>query len=621
MSDILYTGKIGRQDMSNWGGTTTKTFTRAKRGGTETLTQVGAMVDVLAVYGAGTSYTAATLQAAISAVGSASCAFLLNPGTWTVDVDLTFPTNIVLVCPKGVTFSISSGKTLTAGQVLAGTYQIFSGSGTATLTTYPQEDAWWGNTAAVMFTTGAAAIKINHSGLVTTAGDILYFDGTNIKRLAIGSTDQILTVNSGLPVWAGTAAASYTLYTEQAAAPTTAANQGGVYTKDVGGETHLFYKRESEGTECDLSAHQTLHERAGAWEIDGDHLDIDFTPTNYTPDTTPAEAANVDDLAAHFAGLDNGLALLDGFSGRTPQRARFEWARSLDFTSGGTYEVVAGNTITGDISAKTATVLHVELTSGTWAGADAAGTLYVNDQSGAFQSETLSVGANSDVATIGADSSINAVVIHAGAYRHIGTANQVVYWESTIGFEFANLGTSDWSYLYLDDSAIVTAGTALVSASEMVDAVTEPSFSEVKRGWYNGEDRCIFAVLTDGSDNILEFHHLGDIVKFGDSIKIADDVDLDTTWTDYTHIIPIFSRAAIAFIHYACAANISQIHARPNGSTTGGTMVARARGGYDGTSEHIAFTDAAGIAEYLNSISDASYIQLFTNGFLIPGSV
>jgi len=55
-------------------------------------------------------------------------------------------------------------------------------------------------------------------------------------------------------------------------------------------------------------AHATDHERGGSDEIDGDHLDIDFTPTNYTPATTPAEAANVDDLAAHLYGLDQVLA-------------------------------------------------------------------------------------------------------------------------------------------------------------------------------------------------------------------------------------------------------------------------------------------------------------------------
>ncbi len=53
--------------------------------------------------------------------------------------------------------------------------------------------------------------------------------------------------------------------------------------------------------------HASTHERAGTDQIDGDHLDIDFTPTNYTPDITPPEAANVDDLAAHLAGIDNAL--------------------------------------------------------------------------------------------------------------------------------------------------------------------------------------------------------------------------------------------------------------------------------------------------------------------------
>jgi hypothetical protein len=57
----------------------------------------------------------------------------------------------------------------------------------------------------------------------------------------------------------------------------------------------------------DGADHDARHERAGADEIDGDHLDIDFTPSNYTPATTPAEAANVDDLAAHLQGIDTVL--------------------------------------------------------------------------------------------------------------------------------------------------------------------------------------------------------------------------------------------------------------------------------------------------------------------------
>lgn len=75
----------------------------------------------------------------------------------------------------------------------------------------------------------------------------------------------------------------------------------------------------------------------------------------------------------------------------------------LAFTSGGTYEILEGNTITGATSAKTAVVRRVQLVSGTWAGGDAAGWLVLNTPSGAFQAENLDVGANLNVATIAGD--------------------------------------------------------------------------------------------------------------------------------------------------------------------------------------------------------------------------
>ncbi len=42
--------------------------------------------------------------------------------------------------------------------------------------------------------------------------------------------------------------------------------------------------------------------------LDGDHLTVDFTPSNYSPDDSPAEAADVDDLAAHLKGIDSAMA-------------------------------------------------------------------------------------------------------------------------------------------------------------------------------------------------------------------------------------------------------------------------------------------------------------------------
>lgn len=45
----------------------------------------------------------------------------------------------------------------------------------------------------------------------------------------------------------------------------------------------------------------------GAAEIDGDKVDIDWNPSNYTPATTPTEVDSVDNLTAHLYGIDQAL--------------------------------------------------------------------------------------------------------------------------------------------------------------------------------------------------------------------------------------------------------------------------------------------------------------------------
>jgi hypothetical protein len=90
--------------------------------------------------------------------------------------------------------------------------------------------------------------------------------------------------------------------------------------------------------------------------------------------------------------------------------------RTIDFTSGGTYEIAEGDTITGATSGATATVRRVIITSGTFAGGDAAGRLILASQTGTLQAENLNVGANTNVATIAGDSS--AITLPAGGtYR------------------------------------------------------------------------------------------------------------------------------------------------------------------------------------------------------------
>jgi hypothetical protein len=54
-----------------------------------------------------------------------------------------------------------------------------------------------------------------------------------------------------------------------------------------------------------LQAHASTHIRGGSDEIDGDKLDIDFTPASYTPSTNPPEVDHEDHLSAHLAGIDD----------------------------------------------------------------------------------------------------------------------------------------------------------------------------------------------------------------------------------------------------------------------------------------------------------------------------
>ncbi len=85
-------------------------------------------------------------------------------------------------------------------------------------------------------------------------------------------------------------------------------------------------------------------------------------------------------------------------------------ARTLAYTSGGTAEVAVGDTITGATGGATAIVDSIILSSGTWAGGDAAGTLNIHTQSGTFESENLNVdGKQDNIATIASDSTNNAI--------------------------------------------------------------------------------------------------------------------------------------------------------------------------------------------------------------------
>lgn len=117
--------------------------------------------------------------------------------------------------------------------------------------------------------------------------------------------------------------------------------------------------------------------------------------------------------------------------------------REIAFTSGGTYEIEIGNTITGATSGATAVITNVVLQSGTFASGDAAGYLVFASQTGTFQSENLNVGANLNVATIAGNSSA-ITLLPNGRVKHFihnfggGSTTRKIYGCDGVnpGFEF-----------------------------------------------------------------------------------------------------------------------------------------------------------------------------------------
>jgi hypothetical protein len=147
---------------------------------------------------------------------------------------------------------------------------------------------------------------------------------------------------------------------------------------------------------------------------------INFTLTDGSTDfalgskfTVAVPAGGGQVRALNLTGVDGSRNAV-GILGPYAIDASASGEETLAYTSGGTYEIMPGDIITGNTGGAYARVVAITLTSGTFAAGTAAGTMTLDGVSGTFQSENLNVGANSNVATIGGDSSAVSAADTAG---------------------------------------------------------------------------------------------------------------------------------------------------------------------------------------------------------------
>lgn len=218
------------------------------------------------------------------------------------------------------------------------------------------------------------------------------------------------------------------------------------------------------------------------------------------------------------------------------------------------------------------------------------------------------------------------IKISPATYHHDGTTNQMVYWDSEITHTVINYSSGNFTYIYLDDSDIVTASSNVISASEIKDSTTAPTWSDANHGWYNGDDRCIFACYCDSAATIADFYHNGRKVLHDDVIEVQDLAALSSSWTDVTCKSPSFSRMSILQCSsLGNATGNSTTYIRPNGSSaTYGTTIGRgtAFNPIESSLTHFdVVTDSAQKVETKYVTSKPSAYSLSSIGWYLPHGI
>lgn len=191
--------------------------------------------------------------------------------------------------------------------------------------------------------------------------------------------------------------------------------------------------------------------------------------------------------------------------------------------------------------------------------------------------------------------STTSITITDFRYHHDGTSEQIVKNDTTLTYVFESggsnassddFGTSEWHYLYIDDSAVVAKGTAVISETELINCTTAPTWSASKGGWYGTgvgvattNDRCIGAFYVDSGGDLAEFWHDGSKEIGVSVIGIMSETNVGTGYSKaVSYRAPSFCQMVVAMIKGRPNNNVSvaYLFSRPDGSTVVGQRVGHA---------------------------------------------
>jgi len=213
--------------------------------------------------------------------------------------------------------------------------------------------------------------------------------------------------------------------------------------------------------------------------------------------------------------------------------------------------------------------------------------------------------------TVGAFSRANFIwgspdklIIEPGIYD-LDSKGRTVTWNEVL--EKTVVATGGFSYVYIKASA-VTSGVALTANEFIIDS-NVPTYDSVKRGWYNGDDRCIFTVNTNGG--LQKFWHNNDYVHYEDQVHMGNTKANGWQVKDCAAppIGPIMIQASVSLRSPATYSLASEFRIRSNSGN--GHYLGKVEAGGGGLDdEHV----MANVRQITYIESNQAKVQIFKSG-------
>lgn len=213
------------------------------------------------------------------------------------------------------------------------------------------------------------------------------------------------------------------------------------------------------------------------------------------------------------------------------------------------------------------------------------------------------------------------ITMTGGVYPHRGSENRILRNTSTaLTHTLTGVGTSELQYIYIDDSTLTSS---VLSNPNIINSTTAPTFSAAKNGFYNGDDQCIFAVMIDGSGNIVRFYHEDDYVSYNNQPDSASGSLTSGTWETINIVdgIPSFCRRINTTVTLLSIATNDQFLWRTNTGDSGHIFLTTASGRTETVTLDVHLNLSRVYQLLYNATSGTTLYLAYLNGFYLPSGL